>query len=297
MFSPTDNSKYYHSDAELLLQDQSILDRNLCVTFNPKEFNPNSRLDEELKIPVFASEQMYQEYLTTNQDGNISIPRELGISIFYNGNADLLARGIIGSKEYPYCIAYVSTVDEYNSTRTRKRHNVGFSLEQKQPNYTGKYVTTTASDNKTDILCIAYSIGGATTFDDPNTAAEVIYSYQEKDQIYQNYINKSNMSPHDTCCNGNSVGFEVPDTMLANDGSYRTCYPALCNISCTTAWYNVGSYNGTKGFLKGNYIHTYKKKTISVSPSISLSGIDISVSGGTVDDIDNGWADATLSPF
>lgn len=105
------------------------------------------------------------------------------------------------------------------------------------------------------------------------------------------------MKEYEPYFTGMSIGYEVPDSMLANDNSYRTCYPSLYSVSCSTGWYNVGGYNGTNGYVKGIYFHTYTDKVITISPSFSISSIDFTVSGEEKSNLDVAWADGTLSPL
>lgn len=297
MFTENDNSHFQNKNAIALFSSADTLNRDSSITFNPKDYNINSKIDEDIDLPIFTSEQMYQTYSEAIETGNIVVPRQLSANIFINENEEAAPRGIIGQRKFTYCTAYVSTVDEYTSGRTRKRHIVGFSLEQNDPNYTAKYISTSKYDNKPDILGIAWTIGGATTSSASTTSAETIYSYIEKDLFFQNYINKSNMTAHNSYCTGNGVGFEVPDTMLSDNSTYRTCYPALYNLSCATGWYNVGGYDGATGYLKGSLYHTFQNKQLYITPSISLGGISFAITGGSQSDLEVGWAEGTLSPY
>ncbi|WP_088105206.1 hypothetical protein [Halalkalibacter urbisdiaboli] len=205
------------------------------------------------------------------------------------------------SESYTYLTSSVYAYDEYRNNNSEKKHS--FSAYHSRPNAVNSspaFVNTTDYDNNSDVLALAWNVGGAIAMDDPSIYLQVAYNnaHADGETYYETlYKSDSRVSKHDELFTGNSIGYNIPDYTY-NNGFWPTVWGSVWHIAADSGWYNTGSYNGADGTVRTEFLHTYTKKSITVNPSISAppGGISFGISGETSSKVDKAWVYTLVSP-
>lgn len=288
-----------------------LISKDTKVIIDPKKYNTSTLLNKPLEFKIFPSEREYENMIEAIKKGHRFVPRSISTNVFFtkieDGHEQFVNKSEVktlsssDSQTFTYLTASIYAYDEYRNNNNQKRHSFSAYHSRENPiNSSPAFANTTKYDDNPDVLVLAWNVGGAIPLNDPSIYLQVAYNNAHADgnTYYETlYKDDSRVSKHDSLFTGNSIGYNIPDYVYRAN-FWPTVWGSVWHIAANSGWYNTGAYNGANGTVRTEFLHTYTKKSITVTPSISTppGGISLSISGETVSNIDKSWVYTIVSP-